>query len=72
MKISSISNVIFTGKIIDAHVGTFVDGFRHTVDRFTAQDIVEISNRPIIAASLVIGVLSGICYAVKKYSNKNV
>lgn len=49
MKISPISNVNFTGKIIDAHahLGTFADGFRHTVDNFTAEDIVEIANRPI-------------------------
>lgn len=49
MKISPINNINFTGKIIDAHahLGTFIDGFRHTVDKFTVQDFVEISNSTI-------------------------
>ena len=53
MKVIPISgsrrSIAFGSKIIDAHahVGIFADGLCHTVDSFTADDIIEISKHPI-------------------------
>lgn len=56
MKVQNISlrtnysnNVIFSGKIIDAHthIGTFADGLNNTCDKFEARHFNQITSNPI-------------------------